>query len=53
MKELNYEEKELLRAVLLNAIGNGNTANPKPFNPTPKQHKQLYSITNKLGFNRD
>lgn len=42
MKELNYEEKGLLKEVLLNSIGNGNTVNPKAFTPDPKQYKLLH-----------
>lgn len=44
MKKLSSEETELLKALILNGIGNGNTVNPKPFIPTPKQYKTLHSI---------
>ena len=48
MRELNCEEKELMEEVLLKAIKNGNTVNPEPFKPTPKQYKMLHSIMGKL-----
>lgn len=52
MKELIYEEKELLKEILLNAIGNGNTVNPKTFIPTPQQYKMLHSIIQKSELNK-
>lgn len=52
MKKLNYDEKELLKSVLLNAIGNGNTVNPKAFVPTPKQYKLLHSIVQKCDLDK-
>lgn len=52
MNELNCKEKKLLKEILLNAIGNGNTVNPKAFNPTPEQYKRLYSIMNKMELNK-
>lgn len=51
MKKISGEEKELLKALILNGIGNGNTVNPDPFIPTPKQYKMLHSIMIKLDKN--
>ena len=48
MEKLSNKEKELLESLILNGIGNGNTVNPKPFIPTPKQYKTLHSIMIKL-----
>lgn len=48
MEKLSSQETELLKALILNGIGNGNTVNPKPFIPTPKQYKTLHSIMIKL-----
>lgn len=44
------EENELMQKILLLAEANGNTVNPKPFDPTPEQWKMLHQIINKLDY---
>lgn len=46
------EEKALLDRLTLQAIANGNTVNPKAFEPTPEEYKLLHSIRIKLDLNR-
>ena len=41
-------ERDVLAGVVLNAIANGNTANPEAFRPTPEEYVILCSIMNKL-----
>ena len=48
MKKFTCEEIKLFDKLILNAIGNGNTVNPKPFKPTPEQYKTLHQIAKKL-----
>lgn len=48
MAKLSNEETDLLKELILNGIRNGNTVNPEPFIPTPKQYKTLHSIMIKL-----
>ncbi len=52
MEQLLREEAELLKTLILNGIGNGNTVNPKPFIPTPNQYKTLHLIMIKLNKNK-
>jgi len=49
---LTAEERELLDRLTLQAIGNGNTINPQPFDPTPEEYRMLHTIRIKLGLNR-
>ena len=48
---LNEREKELLDKLTLMAIANGNTVNPKAYEPTPEEYKILHDIRIKLGLN--
>lgn len=45
---LSYNEMKLVREMVWIAIENGNRAEGKPFDPTPKQYTQLCEIANRL-----
>lgn len=51
-KTMTPEEKALLDRLTLQAIANGNTVNPKAFEPTPEEYKLLHSIRIKLDLNK-
>lgn len=46
---LNQKERELLDKITLMAIANGNTVNPKVYEPTPEEYKMLCRIRVKFG----
>lgn len=48
--KLSYEDMKLLDKILLLGIKNGNTVNPEPYTPTPKEYKRLYSIRHELEY---
>ena len=45
---MTNKQKKLLKELVLVAIGNGNTVNPKPFIPTPSEYKELVDVINGL-----
>ena len=49
---LTPEEKDLLDRLTLQAIANGNTINPQPFNSTSEEYRLLHTIRIKLDLNR-
>ena len=51
MEQLTNKERELLDRVTLLVVANGNTVNPKPYNPTPEEYTLMHSIRIKLGLN--
>ena len=48
---LTNNEKDLLNKLTLLAIANGNTVNPKPFEPTPEEYQLLHQLRIKLDLN--
>ena len=44
---LSYRETKMLLEMCMIGIANGNSATPKPFDPTPKQYKMLCDIANR------
>lgn len=45
---LSEKEKKLLKAVLMNAVKNGNTVNHEAFVPNGDQYKDICKIIEKL-----
>lgn len=45
---LTANEKELLNKLTLLAIANGNTVNPKPFEPSPEEYQLLHQLRIKM-----
>ena len=44
---LSYRETKMLLEMCMIGIANGNSATPKPFDPTPEQYKMLCDIANR------
>lgn len=51
MNELTKKERELLDRLTLRAIANGNTVEPKAFEPTPEEYRLLHTIRIKMELN--
>ena len=45
---LSYQEMKLVSEMVWTAIENGNRAEGKPFDPTPKQYEQLCGLAHRL-----
>ena len=45
---MTYEETKLAYKVIMQAIKNGNSVNPEPFDPNPTEYRLLCKISNEL-----
>lgn len=44
---LSYKEAQMILEMCMIGIENGNSATPKPFDPTPEQYNMLCEIANR------
>lgn len=45
---LSYNEMKLVYKIVMVAISNGNTVNPKAYDPTPEEWKMLHNVANRF-----